>query len=119
MLIAHVFGVYQKEDAMFDLGTVICVLIGLVLIAVGYLLGVKGVTNLLSLLAGYDPSRVIDEKALARVAGLFLIVLGVYLCVAPFLANRFGAGRAFLPFGPLVVLGVVFVNIYCKCKNIL
>jgi len=93
-------------------------LAGLALIALGYFLGMKKKTNLLFLLAGYDESRVKDEEALARVTGPFLIVLGIYLCSTPFLVYRFGPHKTFVPFIVLVVLGTIFVNLYCRYKEI-
>jgi len=93
-------------------------LAGLALIALGYFLGMKKKTNLLFLLAGYDETKVKDEEALARVTGPFLIVLGIYLCSTSFLVYRFGPHKTFVPFIVLVVLGTIFVNLYCRYKEI-
>ncbi|MCK5527723.1 MAG: DUF3784 domain-containing protein [Candidatus Latescibacteria bacterium] len=100
------------------LGTIVCELIGLGLLVAGYFLAVKKATNLLTLLAGFDQLRINDEEAMARVTGPVLMGIGAYLCLAPFLADRFGPDRAFLPLIGLIFSGVIFVNIYCRVKDI-
>ena len=56
-------------------------LTGLLCIVFSYLIGVKGKTTLI---AGYDPSKVKDEKGLSRFFGILTFILGLFTIVYPF-----------------------------------
>ena len=56
-------------------------LVGLLCIVLSYLIGVKGKT---SLIAGYDPSKVKDEKGLSRFFGIMTFILGLFTVLFPF-----------------------------------
>ncbi len=56
-------------------------LVGLLCVVLSYLIGVKGKTTLI---AGYDPSKVKDEKGLSRFFGILTFIIGLFTILYPF-----------------------------------
>ena len=67
---------------------VIFSLVGLICIVFSYLIGVKGKTTLI---AGYCPEKVKDEKGLSRFIGLCTFIIGLYTILFPLV---YGPDRA-------------------------
>ena len=77
---------------------IIFALIGLLCIIFSYLIGIKGKTTLI---AGYDPSKVKDEKGLSRFIGILTFILGLFTILYP------------LAFAPNNEKPLIWILFYC------
>ncbi|MEH7382771.1 DUF3784 domain-containing protein [Bacillus sp. JJ1533] len=95
-------------------GFIVCFFVGLFCIFMGFLIWKK---KQLSLIAGYkEDAYKDDKKKLAKVVGLFTIVIGLLTILLPFglefISELFG-----LLFGAIVVLGSIVLVIYINKIN--
>jgi hypothetical protein len=77
---------------------VIFALVGLICIIFSYLIGIKGKTTLIS---GYDPAKVKDERGLSRFIGIFIFILGLFTILYP------------LAYAPNNAHPIIWILFYC------
>ena len=82
------------------------IIMGLIFLALGYLVGVKKMTQLLS---GFNEKRVKDKEKLANLVGGTQIILGGMLMVGGFVGLQQEEYLVFVSVGILLVL-LVYVN---------
>ncbi|MFQ5975769.1 MAG: hypothetical protein ACE5J5_05610 [Candidatus Hydrothermarchaeales archaeon] len=91
----------------FELGLVVlAIFTGLMLIFFGYVIGIE---KKMSIFESYNQLKIKDKDKLAVFAGRYMILIGFYTFITPFLVKMFGKMMAFLY--PVVVIAILAVMI--------
>lgn len=95
-------------------GFVICFLVGMLIVILGYQIHIK---KRLFLLAGYQEETFIgDKKKLAKIAGVFSYVIGITTALLPFGLETIG-GAAGIGYGIFVVISTIALVIWSNVIN--
>lgn len=87
----------------FELGLVVLtIFIGLMLIFFGYIIGVE---KKMSIFESYNRSKIKDKEELAILVGRYMILVGFYTFITPFLVKMFGRIMALLY--PVVLVAIL------------
>lgn len=86
------------------------IFLGLLLLVLAYLIGVKKYTWLLS---GFNQHRVRDKEKLAQITGMTNLISAVVLIAAGFLTSPYASAIV-----PIVVVGQVIVLLYVNTKMV-
>lgn len=95
-------------------GFIVCFMVGLLCIFMGFLIWKK---KQLSLIAGYNEETYKgDKEKLAKVVGLFTILVGLLTILLPF-GLEFVSELIGLLFGAIIVIGSIILVIYVNKLN--
>lgn len=95
-------------------GFIVCFMVGLLCIFMGFLIWKK---NQLTLIAGYkEETYKGDKEKLAKVVGLFTILVGLLTILLPF-GLEFVSELIGLLFGAIIVIGSIVLVIYVNKLN--
>ncbi|MGE7854485.1 DUF3784 domain-containing protein [Bacillus paramycoides] len=95
-------------------GFLICALVGLIIVIMGYLIHIK---KQLFLIAGYQEATFIgDKNKLAKLFGIFAYIVGIATILLPFGLELFG-GISGKIYATCIVAGTVFVLVRKQIIN--
>jgi uncharacterized iron-regulated membrane protein len=96
------------------LAIIICSIVSLFMILMGYLIWAK---KKLFLIAGYNEETFVGNKEkLAKTMGIFSISIGILSFILPFALEYIGSFTGFI-FAIIIVLGTIITGIYVNMLN--